>query len=184
MTREDFLAWAESQDVRHEFDGVQPVAMVGTTANHNRIALNIHAALRSRLRGGRCEAFCMEFGLATAGSAVRYPDNLVTCGPNPGDARLASNVVVVFEVVSPTSGRMDRIVRVREYRAVAFIRRYAIVERISVGLTVLQRSGADQPWIASTLTSGDTLAPPELGVEVLIDELYEDVTFVAGEAGD
>jgi hypothetical protein len=33
MTREDFLAWAEGQEERYEFDGFQPVAMTGGTIN-------------------------------------------------------------------------------------------------------------------------------------------------------
>ncbi len=31
MSVEEFLAWEERQELRHEFDGIQPVAMVGGT---------------------------------------------------------------------------------------------------------------------------------------------------------
>jgi hypothetical protein len=34
MTQEEFLAWAEAQEERYEFDGFQPVAMTGGTNNH------------------------------------------------------------------------------------------------------------------------------------------------------
>ncbi len=50
-TVERFLAWADRQEGRYEFDGVRPVAMTGGTADHNRITINILAALRLRLRG-------------------------------------------------------------------------------------------------------------------------------------
>jgi Uma2 family endonuclease len=53
-TPERFLAWVESQEERYEFDGIQPVAMTGGNARHDRITTNIHIALRSRLRGTSC----------------------------------------------------------------------------------------------------------------------------------
>jgi len=37
MTLEQFLAWEERQELRHEFDGFQPIAMAGGTATHATI---------------------------------------------------------------------------------------------------------------------------------------------------
>jgi hypothetical protein len=65
MTREQFFQWAQGQDVRHEFDGFQPVAMTGGNLRHNIMHLNIHAALRQRLRGKGCRPLGGGAGLAT-----------------------------------------------------------------------------------------------------------------------
>jgi len=51
MTMEQFLAWEDRQELRHEFDGFQPVAMTGGTAAHAAILRNILVSLTSRLRG-------------------------------------------------------------------------------------------------------------------------------------
>jgi hypothetical protein len=121
---------------------------------------------------------------------VRYPDALVTCTPITGDEYVTPNVVVVFEVVSATSGRTDRIVKVREYAAVPSILRYVIVESASIGLTVLERQTADQKWTATTPMAEDTMLLPEIGIEIPVAELYEGVDFptpdagAAGRAGD
>ena len=72
----------------------------------------------------------------------------------------------------------------REYASVASIRRYVIVERTDVGLTVLERANESGPWVVSTLTSGDVLHLPEAGITVPVDEIYDSITFVAGEADD
>lgn len=175
MTREQFFAWAESQGTRYEFDGFQPVAMTGGTANHNLIAQNLYFALRTRLRGSACRPMGPDAGLATIGDAVRYPDALVTCTRPDGEARVVSGVVVVFEVLSPSSGRVDRIEKVREYAAVPSIRRYVILEHANVGLTVFERTQAQEMWRASTLMAGETLALPEIGIELPVSELYEDI---------
>jgi Uma2 family endonuclease len=144
--------------------------------------LNIHTALRQRLRGTGCRPLGADAGLATIGDSVRYPDALVTCTPITGDEYITPNVVVVFEVISPTSGRTDRIVKVREYAAVPSILRYVIVESASIGLTVLERRTGDEKWTVTTLMADDTLLLPEIGIEIPVAELYEGVDFPASDA--
>ncbi len=90
---------------------------------------------------------------------------------------------MVFEVLSPTSSRIDRIVKVREYGAVPSIRRYVILESTSVGGMVMERSGPEDIWRTTVLTAGDTLRMPEIGIEIAIAEIYEDISFPdSGEA--
>ena len=47
----------ERQELRHEFDGFQPVAMTGRTIAHDRITFNLHKALDARLTGRPCRPF-------------------------------------------------------------------------------------------------------------------------------
>jgi Uma2 family endonuclease len=173
MTREEFLDWAATQEVRYEFDGFQPVAMMGGTVDHSQIGGNIYFALRGRLEGTSCVPMGPDAGVATIGEAVRYPDALITCAKGRGTDRIVPGVVVVFEVLSPTSGRTDRIDKLIEYRAVPTILRYVILEHTSVGLAVHSRANGDEPWIATALTEGDVLRMPEIGIEVPIAEFYE-----------
>jgi Uma2 family endonuclease len=108
---------------------------------------------------------------------VRYPDALVTCSKFNLTDKTLPGAVVVFEIVSPNSDHVDRIIKVREYAAVASIRRYVILESSSVGLTVMERSGPDEVWRVVVLTAGDILRMPEISIEIPIAELYEDITF-------
>ena len=175
MTREQFLGWALAQDGRYEFDGFQPVAMTGGTGNHSQTCQNIYLALGTRLRGTGCRVLGPDAGLATVGDAVRYPDAMVTCAKFPGLALLIPGVTVVFEVVSPGSGRTDRIDKLREYLAVPSIRRYVILEQLSMGLTVFSRPDGAANWTATALTAEDTLDMPEIGVAVPVAEFYDGV---------
>jgi Uma2 family endonuclease len=180
-TQERFFKWAQTQDARYEFDGQQPVAMTGGSVAHSRVIRALHRALDNRLRGHSCEPLGPDAGLETINKTVRYPDALVTCSYADNAAYLVPGVVAVFEVVSPTSGRMDRIIKVREYAAVASIRRYVIVESASAGLTVLERNQADEPWITTVLTQDDTLRMPEIGIEIPVAEIYGDMIFSGTE---
>jgi Uma2 family endonuclease len=177
MTRDQFFDWAETQAARYEFDGFQPVAMTGGNINHNRIAFNIHRTLHGRLRGSNCVPLGLDAGVATIGDTVRYPDAVVTCSPVRGESRLVPNPGVVFEVIRPTSDHVDRIIKVREYAAVDSIRRYLIVESASVGLTVHERLSEGQKRTVTTVMADDLLSLPEIGVEIPLAEIYEDVEF-------
>lgn len=173
MTREAFLDWATAQDQRFEFDGFQPVAMTGGTLGHSRIGGNIKTALQARLRGSGCEPLGPDAGVATIGDAVRYPGALVTCTRAPASERVVPGVVVVFEVLSPSSGRTDRIEKLREYQAVPTILRYVILEHSSIGLAVYARERGGDPWTATALTGDDILRMPEIGIEIPIAEFYQ-----------
>ena len=78
---------------------------------------------------------------------------------------------------------MDRIVKLREYAAVASIRRYVIVESTSAGLTIHERQAAGQRWTVTPLTAGDLLPLPEIGTAIPVAELYEGVDFPASDTG-
>jgi Uma2 family endonuclease len=155
-----------------------------TGGNHNRIAFNIHRTLHRGLRESVCEPLGLDAGVATVGDTVRYPDAVVTCSPAQGGSRLVPDPVVIFEVIGPTSGHVNRIVKVREYAAVDSIRRYVIVESASVGVTVHERQAAGQKWTVTTVMADDLLSLPEIGVEFPVGEICEDVDFqsLASEA--
>jgi Uma2 family endonuclease len=177
MSREAFLDWAEAQDIRYEFDGFQPVAMVGGTINHNRIGRNILIALDARLRGKPCEALGPDAGIATIGNGVRYPDALVTCTRTAGTARIVAGPVVVFEVLGPHPGRTDRIDKLRDYAANESIRRYVILEYASAAATVFSRAAASDAWTAVALTQDDTVHLTEIGIEIPLAAFYDNVDF-------
>jgi Uma2 family endonuclease len=174
MALAEFLAWEERQEFRYEFDGFQPVAMTGWTLAHDRITFNLQKALDTRLAGKPCKPYGPNVKVITPGK-VRYPDALVTCTPTEMNATVIDQPVVVFEVVSEDTARTDRIEKLREYQATPSIRRYVILEQKSIGAAVFARKGED--WIATALTEEDTLAMPEIGIDVPLAELYAGLNF-------
>jgi len=49
MTVAEFLARESRQQLRNEFDGLEPVAMTGGRVAHDRITCNLQKALDARL---------------------------------------------------------------------------------------------------------------------------------------
>jgi Uma2 family endonuclease len=169
MTVAEFLEWEERQELRWEFDGFQPVAMTGGTVAHEAIGGNIRFALQGPLPGSRCRVFGPTLKIEIAGR-IRYPDAFVVCSPVPPRDTVVRDPVVVFEVLSESTSRTDRIEKLREYGATPSIQRYVILEQDAVAAMVFVRRGAD--LVAETLTADDTLRMPEIDVEVPMAEFY------------
>jgi Uma2 family endonuclease len=177
MSRDEFLAWAEAQEERYEFDGFQPVAMTGGINNHGTITSNLHGQLYMRLRGKPCRPMTAEGGgVATVGNKVRFPDATVTCSPIPGRGRLVPDPVVVFEVLSDSSDKTDQTMKKVEYQAVPSIRRYILIDQTQVAVTIHRRPG-EGAWETEPLAAGKVLELPEIGITIPVDDLYEGVAF-------
>ena len=82
----------------------------------------------------------------------------------------------MFEVVKPGSVRTNQALRLREYRGVRSIKRAVLVEQGGAAQTVHSRQ-QDEPWLTAALMAGNALALPEIGIEMPVAALYEDVEF-------
>ncbi len=177
MTREEFFIWAEAQEGRYEFDGFQPVAMNGGTNSHGIISGNIYFRLRLGLTGSPCTPMAPEGGgIATIGTAVRYPEAAVSCSRIPANERLFPNPVVIFEVLSPSSRKRDIETKAIEYHCVPTIKRYVVLEQLRPVAYVHWRL-EDEAWNEITLTSTDVLDLPEIGMKISMAEIYEGLSF-------
>src|SRR5271166_2154019 len=177
MTLAEFLEWEGRQPLRYEFDGVGPVAMTGGTYGHSAIQRNLAIAVGGRLRGKPCQFHGSDLKFQVAEGHVRYPDGMVVCSPVDRTATVVHHPVVVFEVLSPSTTRNDRIVKAREYQATPSVQRYVMLEQDSVNAVVYARSG--EAWIHEILLADSILALPEIGVELSLAELYEGIVFEA-----
>jgi Uma2 family endonuclease len=172
MTLSEFLAWEERQELRYEFDGVEPVAMTSGTAGHEIIGAALRRLLYEELRGTGCPVWGPNSKIEVAGR-IRYPDAFVACAPVSLGETIVPDPVVVFEVLSTGTGRTDRIEKLREYQATPSIRRYIILEQESVAASVFRREGPD--WVAQVAIAGDILDMPEIGIAVPLDAIYADL---------
>ena len=88
----------------------------------------------------------------------------------PLQANLAISVGGALEVLSPSTAGTDRIVKAREYQATPSVQRYVMLEQDRIAATVFAR--LSDGWSGQVLAAGDTLAFPELGISVPLDDLY------------
>ena len=175
MTSAEFVVWEERQDRKWEFDGFQPVAMNGGTIAHSAIQRNILVALATRLKGNRCAPYGPDVRVPIPSGSYRYPDALVTCEKLAPKSRDVSAPIDIFEVLSDSTARVDRTEKLPEYLSIPSVQRYVMLEQDAPFITVVTRS--DTGWALSILRADDTLALPEIGLEIPLAEFYIDVEF-------
>lgn len=176
MTAEEFLAWEAGQELKWEFDGLQPVAMTGGTFAHAVIQGNLVRALNNRLAGTPCRAVGPDLKVLI-GSSCRYPDVLVTCTPTASNAVACIDPIVIFEVLSASTTSDDRTIKLAEYQSLPSVRRYAMLEQDRVFATVITRT--DTGWDYALIGPDGMLAMPEIGVEIPMVELYDGLALAA-----
>jgi Uma2 family endonuclease len=182
MSLAEFLEWEERQELRYEFDGVEPSAMTGGTAAHADIQANLITAFRNRMRGKPCKFYGSDLKVLVADNSSRYPDGMVVCSPVAPNATAVRDPVVIFEVLSPSTAAKDRIVKAREYQATPSVKRYVMLEQDRIGATVYAR--AQDGWSVLVLKDDDTLDMPEIGLAIPLAEFYEGLAFEAQPVED
>lgn len=166
ITLAEFLAWEAAQEERHEFDGIQPVAMTGATRAHARVVRQLILAVATRLGRG-CEAFGGDLKVVSD-SAVRYPDALIACAGAAGDT--AEQPSVAFEVLSASTALTDRRIKPLDYSAVPGIQVDVMLEQDRPAAPVLRRA---RGWLEEALEGRDApLALPEVGIELRQGDLH------------
>ncbi len=177
-TLERFLEWEDRQQLRHEFDGIGPVAMTGGTEAHAEIQVALLTAVRSRLNRPPCRIVGSELKLVAAGH-VRYPDAMILCSPRDAKRKSVSDPVIVFEILSGSTARVDLIEKNAEYSATPSIQRYVVLDQVRAGAIVYSRKGED--WVAETVIGEDAiLRLPEVEIEFPLAELYRDIALPPG----
>ena len=171
MDIDDFLVWEERQELRYEFDGVQIHAMTGGTNAHAAIQRNLLYSLTGRLRGKPSQPFGSVLKVRTP-TSIRYPDAFVACATDPMTATVASDPVVVFEILSKSTARQDLGIKNTEYQATPSIQRYVILHQTHRGAEVFYRT--EEEWAHEFLTGDQAvLDMPEIGISIPLAEIYE-----------
>jgi Uma2 family endonuclease len=166
---EEFLAWERHQEIRYEWDGVQPIAMVGGTLRHSLIASQLESLLRAGLKGRPCTVFRSDAHIATAQrSRIRYPDVTVTCAPIPLDARAIPEPMILFEVLSESTEATDLGIKRAEYAALPWVQRYVVLSSDEALAFVFARGNAFRPEEVR-----DELRMPELDLSIPLGAVYE-----------
>jgi Uma2 family endonuclease len=177
-TLAEFLAWEQGQEVRHEWDGVQPIAMVGGTLAHSELATRLSDRLRDALRDRGCTVFRADVKVWTErGSRVRYPDLVVTCSPiRPSDTAVRDPVLIV-EVLSESTAGVDLGIKRAEYAALPSLRRYVVLSNEAALAFVFT---AANDFRGEEVR--EVLDLPELGVSVPLAPIYAGLLRETGAA--
>jgi Uma2 family endonuclease len=181
MTPEEFLGWQEQQDRLYELiDGapiLSPKMMTGASQAHDRIVVNIIAALHGQLRGKPCRPTTDDLAVRIPSGNIRRPDITIECGQAGPRELLVSEPRAVFEVLSPSTMSFDRFRKVREYQTVDTLSYILLVDTEAARIDLISR-GNDGAWLQSQHDGLDAVIHLiGVGASLRLADVYEGVPF-------
>jgi Uma2 family endonuclease len=181
LTVEEYLAFEEKSEIRHEFFNGEIFAMAGRTFNHSIIATNLIAHLRDLVKSRGCVVSNADLRIKVeATGLLTYPDAGVICGAPQLDYRPAdtlTNPTLIAEVLSPSTESYDRGVKFEHYRQIPSLTTFLLVRQDAPQIEQYVRE-TQFKWEYRTATGLDaTMELPALGVTLSLSEIFGGIQF-------
>jgi Uma2 family endonuclease len=190
LSPEEYLAWEQKQPTRHEYVDGQIYAMAGVSKSHARITKNITFQLERHLFESACEPYTTDVKLEVKTHQRRYyyPDVAVTCeagDEDPEDAYLILRPILIFEVLSPSTKRTDKVEKFNAYQHIVGLLEYVIVAQDQMRVEIYRHQQAGELW------QGEVFTEPEqevtfqaVGLTVNLASIYRRVIFPLPSEGE
>ena len=154
-TYEEYAKWPEQP--RYELiDGI-PYLMASPGRKHQEISSNLMIEIGSKLKGKPCKPYHAPFDVRLfptpfgGGDTVVQPDILVICDKSKLDDRGAKGAPeFVIEILSPSSGKMDEIIKKKKYEQAGVLEYWVIDPVHRIVSVYLLKNGAYAPAIKYT----------------------------------
>ncbi len=168
ISEEDYLAGELTYEIKHEYIDGYVYAMAGASRNHERIAGNIFGELRNFLKNKPCEPFSSDLKIK-AGSRFFYPDVMVVCDEQSQHDYYTDSPVIVVEVLSKASRRVDETTKRIAYQSIPSLKEYVLIEQDFVDVEVCRRS---EGWVSNHYFMGDSVLFDSIGLTLTVEEIY------------
>ncbi|NET51919.1 MAG: Uma2 family endonuclease [Merismopedia sp. SIO2A8] len=178
LTADEYLAFEQTSQTKHEYRNGQIYAMAGASNNHVTIAGNLFASLRFTLRDTGCRPYISDTKIhIPAKNTYYYPDVVVSCDSREsGLNHFLAYPCLVVEVLSDTTEAFDRGDKFADYRQLDSLTEYVLISQKQVAVDVFHRNEQDQ-WVLSAYNASHSFRLQSINVDIEVAELYEDVEF-------
>ena len=173
MTLAEFLEWDDGSDRRYELQDGVPVMMAPSLEAHGELAAALAIEIGTRLKPP-CRVIS-EAGIVMPARTDTYyvADLAVTCAPREPGRRMVVEPVLVVEVLSPSTGQVDRWRKVADYRTLESVKEILVVfsdeRRVEV-----QRRTADG-WRVEDLIGKAEISLACCDGPIALDAVYRDL---------
>lgn len=187
VTVADYLAGELQSQTKHEYLGGVIYAMAGGRNVHNRIAGNVFGAIYTGLKGKPCEPYNSDTKIRVHLSThmrFYYPDASVICEPNSPEDSFQDQPVVLAEVLSRATRRLDEGEKKDAYLTIPSLSVYLLVEQEAPLVTAYRRN--DIGGFDREIYEGmETVIPlAEIDTQLAIADVYEGVSFTPESDGE
>jgi len=174
MTVEEFLEWDDGTDARYELIDGQPVAMSPNVDPHGVMVIELGARIREALSDRPDCRVRTGLGVRSPRRRASYyiPDLVVACGPIDRDGRELQNPILLVEILSPSTERLDRRIKLTDYRRIGSGQEILLIDPSQPYAELHRRLDGDR-WLTFLLQDDDgTLELKSVGLELPLSTLY------------
>jgi Uma2 family endonuclease len=178
MDNATFLDWVQGREERYELAGGRVMMMTGATMRHGLIVGNLFEMLRARLDRKQWVVLT-EFGIDVRPGTIRYADVVADQYGAKGDALTAKAPVLVAEVLSPSTMKIDLGDKAADYLQLSSLATYLILAQDEVKTWAYNRSGEKQfPPGPQVFAGADaSISIPALNIDLPLTDIYSGIDF-------
>jgi Uma2 family endonuclease len=174
-----YLSQEAESPTRHEYVGGVVYAMSGGTNRHGQISSNALASLWNLLRGHRCRAYGSDTKIRIRTPRdVRfyYPDATVVCRSNPPEDVFQDEPIVIVEVLSRSTRRIDEGEKRDSYLSIPSLSLYLLVDQESPLVIAHRRTGSG--FVREVYKQLDqAIRIEELEISLPLTDIYDGLVF-------
>jgi Uma2 family endonuclease len=179
-TPEQYLALERKAAFKSEYYKGYITAMAGASREHNIMALNFAAEIRSQIKGRPCEVYGSDMRVFIDRTGLyTYPDVVAVCGQRlfqGGEVDTLLNPMLIVEVLSPSTESYDRGKKFGHYRQLPSLQGYVLISQDQVLVERFIRQGDD--WLLTEFRNlDDTLRLTSIDCEIPLREIYARIEF-------
>ncbi len=181
---EDYLAKEKLRPFKHEYVEGEVFAMAGTSDYHNLIAGEMYAHLVNHLRNSECLPFFSDIKVRVTKTVYYYPDILVSCEKDPEDPYFRNRPILIIEVTSRTTRRVDRSEKLLYYLQIPDLQEYVIVDQHQMNVEVHRRQ-PNGGWITYHFNElSDIVEFTSIDFSIPLPDIYRRIQFDKNEVRD
>lgn len=158
-------------EIKREYIDGAVYAMAGASKNHQRITANVSRKFGNQLENTPCEAFASDIKVKV-GSKFFYPDVMVVCKDDSDNDYYTENPVIIVEVLSKSTRRMDETAKKFAYQTLPTLQEYVLIEQDFVDVEVCRRS---EGWVSQHYFMGDNVTFESVGLTLAVADIYQRV---------
>ena len=169
---EDYLAFEEKSELRHEYYFENLVEMSGTTYKHNDLVFYLTAFFRFNLQKQAYKISSEQVKLYIASENIFfYPDVMVAL---PEDqAYYSTRPILIAEVLSENTRKFDMFDKFIQYQKLETLQYYFLLEP-EKHLVIVYKKTVDNDWQTDTYTSiTDVIDLPTLQISIALKDIYQ-----------
>lgn len=168
ISEADYLAGEKIAEIKHEYIDGEVFAMAGASASHNRISLNVATRLNVHLDGKSCQPYISDMKVKV-GTKYFYPDVLVDCSGLADDSHVTEKPILIVEVLSKSTRRMDETTKRLAYSQIDTLLEYVLIEQDFVDIEIIRRRTG---WQSEHFYLGDSLTFESIALTLTVEDVY------------